>query len=92
MGLQFDAVFADGVLRPLQHLDLKENECVTVEVVDHNAGTVRPALAYLERVRAQVASEPPPPSLEEVQERLSKIPGSMAELIIEEREERLFLG
>ena len=83
--LQFEAVYEGGVLRPLRPLDLKEHERVMVSVSESRPG---PAVEYLERIRREVADQGPAPGLEEVQRRMAKIPGSMAELIIAERGDR----
>jgi predicted DNA-binding antitoxin AbrB/MazE fold protein len=87
--MRVDAVYESGVLKPLEPLDLAENERVVVSVtraseqershIDHE---------YLERVRKEVAETGPAPSLEEVRRILSKIPGNMSDDLIAEREER----
>jgi predicted DNA-binding antitoxin AbrB/MazE fold protein len=89
MALHVDAVYENGVLRPLQPLDLKEHEHVVVSVVkteDESRGP-RLAVEYIERLKRELGDDPIP-SLEEVRNRLSKIPGSMAEEIIAQRGER----
>ena len=88
MVLQVQAVYQNGVLRPLQPLDLKEHERVSVE---KGAPTpVRSGLDvdYVERLTRELEAGEPAPGLEEVRRRLSKIPGSMAADIIAEREDR----
>jgi predicted DNA-binding antitoxin AbrB/MazE fold protein len=89
MALQVDAVYENGVLRPLQPLDLNEHEHVVVSVVKAEGASKGPRLAveYIERLKRELGDDPIP-SLEEVRERLSKIPGSMADEIIAQRGER----
>ena len=89
MPLQVDAVYENGVLRPLQPLDLREHEHVTVSVVktDPTPGRSRLDVEYIERIRKELPAEAPP-GLEEVRRRLAKIPGSMAAEIVAERGER----
>jgi predicted DNA-binding antitoxin AbrB/MazE fold protein len=86
--LQVEAVYENGVLRPLQPLDLKEHERVMVSVSEALPARSALAVEYIERMKRQVAAEGPAPGIEEVQRRLAKIPGSMAELIIAERGDR----
>jgi predicted DNA-binding antitoxin AbrB/MazE fold protein len=90
MPLQVDAVYENGVLRPLQPLDLKEHEQVIVSVVktDSAHGRSRLDIEYIERVRRELADVEGSSGLEEVRRRLAKIPGSMAAEIIAERGER----
>ena len=89
MAVQVDAVYENGVLRPLQPLDLKEHEHVVVSVVKADAESTGPRLAteYLERLKRELGNEPAP-GLDEVRRRLSKITDSMADVIIAERGER----
>jgi predicted DNA-binding antitoxin AbrB/MazE fold protein len=89
MPQQVDAIYENGVLRPLQPLDLTEHERVLVSVVK-NSASARSSLAveYIERLRREQQDAEPAPGLEEVRRRLAKIPGSMAAEIISERGER----
>ena len=81
MAVHVDAVYENGVLRPLQPLDLKEHEHVVVSVVKAEGEVKGPRLAveYIERLKRELGDDPIP-SLEEVRKRLSKIPGSMADV------------
>lgn len=90
MLLQVEAVYEDGVLRPLQPLDLREHEHVVVSIVKAAPVPDRSRLdvQYIERVRKEVAGGEAAPGLEEVRRQLSKIPGSMADDIIAGRGER----
>jgi predicted DNA-binding antitoxin AbrB/MazE fold protein len=89
MSLQVDAVYENGVLRPLQPLDLREHEHVRVSVVQA-AGPGRSSLAveYIERIKRELQDGEAAPGLEEVRRRLAKIPGSMAAEIVADRGER----
>jgi len=87
MALQVDAVYENGVLRPLQPLDLEEHERAVVSV---EKASVEPGgldVEYINRIKRELGDERVP-GLEEVRRRLSKIPGSMAEVIIAERGDR----
>jgi predicted DNA-binding antitoxin AbrB/MazE fold protein len=86
MPLQVDAVYENGVLRPLQPLDLKEHEHVLVSVVQ-DADRDRSGLSveYIEKIKRELQDTQPAPGIEEVRRRLAKIPGSMAAEIIAER-------
>jgi predicted DNA-binding antitoxin AbrB/MazE fold protein len=90
MPLQVDAIYENGVLRPLQPLDLKEHEHVLVSVLKTAPTLGRSSLAveYIERIKRELQDAEPIPGLEEVRRRLAKIPGSMATEIIAERGER----
>ena len=90
MGTQIDAVYENGVLRPLQPLELAENEHVLVTVVQAASAPGSPELdlAYLEDLRKELRNSEPAPGLLEVRRRLAKIPGSMTADFIAEREER----
>ena len=80
------AVYENGVLRPLEPLPLKEHQRVMVTVsdpaecwLDHE---------YVEQVKKDVALMGPAPSLEEVRKALAKIPGKLSDTIRVERERR----
>jgi predicted DNA-binding antitoxin AbrB/MazE fold protein len=90
MPLQVDAVYDNGVLRPLQPLDLKEHEHVLVSVLKTALTPGRSSLAveYVDKIKRELRDAEPIPGLEEVRRRLAKIPGSMATEIIAERGER----
>ena len=84
---QVDAVYENGVLRPLQPLDLTEHEHVTISVARTYPVPSRSGLAaeYIERLRREMESAGPAPGLEEVRRRLTRITGSMADEIIAAR-------
>ena len=79
MPLQVDAVYENGVLRPLQPLDLKPHEHVLVSIVAVAAPN-RSSLAidYVETFKKERRDCDRAPGLEEVRRRLAKIPESMA--------------
>jgi len=89
MTKQVEAVYENGVLRPLEPLPLDEHQRVTLTVSDAEdplASMIDHAFA--ERVRKEVQTMDYNPTLEEVRRILSKIPGSLSEDIIAEREDR----
>ncbi len=90
MPLRVDAVYENGVLRPLQPLDLKEHERVLVSVVKAAPALGRSTLAveYIENVKRELQDAEPAPGLEEVRRRMAKIEGSMAAEIVADRGER----
>jgi predicted DNA-binding antitoxin AbrB/MazE fold protein len=89
MSFQVDAVYENGVLRPLQPLNLMEHERVLVSVVKTAlSGPSNLALDYFERIKREQEDAERTPGLEEVRRRLAKIPGSMAAEIVADRGER----
>jgi predicted DNA-binding antitoxin AbrB/MazE fold protein len=89
MPIQVDAVYENGLLRPLQPLDLKEHEHVLVSVVQDAARDQSGlAVEYIEKIKRELQDAETAPGLEEVRRRLAKIPGSMAAEIIAERGDR----
>jgi len=89
MSQHFEAVYENGVLRPLQPLHLKELARVQVLVTEPEADALDELIDYslLDYARARSNSLKEIPTLEEVRARLSKVEGSMAELIVAERGE-----
>jgi predicted DNA-binding antitoxin AbrB/MazE fold protein len=90
MSKQVEAVYENGVLRPLEPLHLDEHQHVTVVISEVHAMTDRSHLDadYLAAARAEVAAMGRIPTLEEIHKITAKDPGSWAEAISEEREER----
>ncbi len=88
--MQVEAVYQNGVLKPLQPLDLAENERVVVRITQEANGTSTDQLDadFVQGLRRRLAGAVPAPGLEEVRRRLSKIPGSMTKDFIAEREDR----
>jgi len=83
----FEAVYEEGVLRPLEPLALEEHQRVTI-IISENCD----ALDGLEDAafRAWCAQEAGDdvPSIEEVRQSLSSIQGSMVDVIRAERDAR----
>jgi predicted DNA-binding antitoxin AbrB/MazE fold protein len=88
--MQVDAVYQNGMLKPLQSLDLAENERVVVSITQEAspAGLDQLDADFVQGLRRRLAGAEPAPGLEEVRRRLSKIPGSMTADFIAEREDR----
>ena len=78
------AVYENGVLRPLEPLALREHQQVTVTVTDQKDGDCLDSafLCYLETQADESVT------LEEVRAGLAKIPGSMVEDFRGERDDR----
>jgi predicted DNA-binding antitoxin AbrB/MazE fold protein len=91
MQILFQAIYENGVLRPLEPLDLEENQQVTITIsIDSERRALHPRLdgGYRETLLRQLKDAGPPPGLEAVRRMLSKIPGEMTEDFIAERGER----
>ena len=89
MGIQVDAVYENGVLKPLQPLGLAEHEHVSVTVIKAAApGSPQLDFAYLESLQRELLHAGPAPGIDEVRRRFSKIPGSMTGDFIADREDR----
>jgi predicted DNA-binding antitoxin AbrB/MazE fold protein len=80
MGKQLEAVYENGVLRLLQPLLLMDHQHVLV--------TVNEVPDYRAWAKAQLGKLGVPPGLEEIHLQLASIPGSMSDVVIEERGER----
>ena len=87
MTQQVEAVYENGVLRPLQVVSLAESQRVKITITDVEPGRERD-VQFLERVRAEVAAMEHIPTLEEVHRALSRIPGSLVPDCISERDDR----
>jgi predicted DNA-binding antitoxin AbrB/MazE fold protein len=87
--MRVHALYENGMLKPLQPLDLAENERVLVTIVQdsNGAGSDQVDADFVEALRRKLATAAPAPGLEEVRRRLSKIPGSMTADFIAERED-----
>jgi predicted DNA-binding antitoxin AbrB/MazE fold protein len=85
MTRSFHAVYEGGVLRPLEPLDLPERQLVSVTITDE-----APAESWLDNEYLEGCAQEPDEgvSLEEVRAALAKIPGSLTEDFIAEREDR----
>jgi predicted DNA-binding antitoxin AbrB/MazE fold protein len=85
MSTRVDAIYEDGVLRPVTPLELMEHErvTITVEPLDDDLDN-----EYVARCRAELAGLDRLPTLEETQELLRAVPGSFADEIIRARGDR----
>ncbi len=86
MSKQIEAIYENGVLRPLVPLSLEEHQRVTITIAEDSEeeeDLFDPAFTRWCAEQAKSA-----PSLEEVRQALSKIQGSMADVVIAERDER----
>lgn len=80
---QFDAIYENGVFKPLTPLSLPENQRVTL-VVHCEDG--EPSTAIDSWLIVQDGD--PTITLEEVHKALSSIPGSLSDEVIRQRDER----
>jgi predicted DNA-binding antitoxin AbrB/MazE fold protein len=80
------AIFESGMLRPLAPLDLNEHERVDIAIVRSAAISEESDESYLPVVAAEADASV---TLEQVQQALAKIPGSLAEDFERQRDERL---
>ena len=83
-----EAVYENGVLRPLNPVSLSEAERVTLTITNAKPADSLRDNDLVERVRAEVAATEKIPILEEVHRALSKMRGSLTEDFSAEREER----
>ena len=91
MTRQVEAVYENGMLRPLEPLPLKEHQHVTVMISEARASFEHAHRDedYLASVKAEVAAMSRIPTLEEIHKITAKDPGSWADAIAAEREDRL---
>jgi predicted DNA-binding antitoxin AbrB/MazE fold protein len=89
MNRQVEAVYENGVLRPLEPLLLKEHQKVNVMVSDTEDPLASMIdYAFVESARKEIQRADHIPSLDEVRSILSRIPGSLAADIGDQREDR----
>ena len=88
MTTRVDAIYEHGVLRPLAPVDLTESQRVTLLISETSTGASQLDRELVDRARAEVAAMQQVPTLEEVRSVLSKIPGSLVDDVIAEREDR----
>lgn len=86
MSKLIEAIYENGVLRPLEPLGLEEHQRVTVTIAED--GERQEDLFDPEFTQWCAEQSRNAPSLEEVRQSLSKIQGSMADVVIAERNER----
>jgi predicted DNA-binding antitoxin AbrB/MazE fold protein len=90
MAKQVEAVYENGLLRPLEPLLLEEHQRVTVVISEVQPVPERshPDSYYLESAKKEVAAMARIPTLEEIHSITSKDPSSWAQAIVDERAER----
>ena len=88
--MQVEAVYEHGMLKPLQPLDLAENEHVSLLVTPttRTSGAWQADVQFTESLRTTVQDAGPAPGLDEVRRRLSKRSGTLTADFIAEREDR----
>jgi len=86
---QIEAVYENGVLRPLEPLPLKEHQKVSVTVSDAKDPLASMMdYGFIESVRREVQGLAGIPSLDEVRKILSRSPGSLADDLKAGRKDR----
>ena len=75
----------DGVFRPLQPVSLAESQTVKIIVSTSSPTESGRDWDLLERAKAEVSGMPNIPSIEQVREMLSHMPGSLSRDVIAER-------
>ena len=85
MGKQINAIYENGVLRPLEPVDLEEHQQYSIDVV--RAEGDEPVLdeEFIESCAPEDGQEV---TIEEVRQALSGIPGSLSDDIRAERDRR----
>jgi predicted DNA-binding antitoxin AbrB/MazE fold protein len=87
MKQQIEAIYENGVFRPLAPVAFGEAQRVRITITDADPTQGFLDSEFVERVRTEVAALKHRPSIEEVRAKLTSIRGSMAETVIEERGE-----
>ena len=82
---QVEAVYENGVLRPLEPLPLTESQRVRLTIADLGSDRSRVDLNLVERARAEAATMETVPTIDEVRAALASIPGSLSQDVIAER-------
>ncbi len=91
MARQIEAVYENGVLRPLEPLSLPEHERLTITLPDPDDDPLASLIdqEFFKTAAEHVRNGKRVPTLEEVRTMLSKLPGSLSADIISEREDRI---
>jgi len=84
---EIEAVYENGVLRPLSPVTLAESETVQIRISTGDTVMSQLDVALVERARVELARRPAVPSIEEVQQAAAVIPGNWSDDIIAERGE-----
>lgn len=92
MSQLIDATYVNGVLRPEQPVNIPDGERVSLTVAAKSSATDDSSdvldlldTEFMESCRQRAGKAP---SLEEVREKLAACPGSLADFICQERDER----
>ena len=87
MTIRVEAIYENGVFRPVERVALYDEERVTLIIEPHDDNIDH---EYLAQCQADAAKRgnPPAPTIEEMQEHLKDVPGSFADLIVQERGHR----
>jgi predicted DNA-binding antitoxin AbrB/MazE fold protein len=85
MARDVEAIYEHGVLRPLGPLSLTESQRVRLTISDVASARSQRDLNIVSRARAELAAMESVPTIEEVRDALSAIPGSVAEDVTAER-------
>jgi predicted DNA-binding antitoxin AbrB/MazE fold protein len=82
-----EAVYENGLLRPLGPVHLNESDRVLLSISKSEQDPMTEVLdhEFIAYARAEVAKMGTAPALEDVRQRLSKIEGSMSAVIVAER-------
>ena len=85
MTQEIDAIYEAGVFRPLQPVSLAESQTVKIIVSTSSPAESGRDWDLLEKAKAEVAGMPNIPSIEQLREMLSHMPGSLSRDVIAER-------
>lgn len=81
---ELEAVYENGVLRPLEPLEFAEQQRVRITISDEQLES-RIDDDVIKHARAEIADAAQIPSIEEVRAIMAKIPGNMSEDVIRDR-------
>ncbi|MGA3027901.1 MAG: antitoxin family protein [Bryobacteraceae bacterium] len=84
---ELEAVYENGVLRPLGPVALAESQTVRIIIATPSGGRSQLDSRMIERARAEVLGAENTPTIEEVRNLLAVIPGSLADDVTAERGE-----
>lgn len=84
---EVEAIYENGVLRPLGPVALMESQTVRLIIAASSGARTPLDSRLIDRARAETAGSPGVPTIDEVRQLLAAIPGSMAENIVAERGE-----
>lgn len=85
MTQEIEAIYEDGVFRPLQAVSLAESQTVKIIVSTTSPADSGRDWDLLERAKAEVSGTPNIPSIEKMRDLLAHIPGSLSRDVIAER-------